>query len=54
MWNFCPFCGKPIEDGCHCMQDEAIEEKEFFEELEWRSSESAWQQDIIDMYRFER
>lgn len=54
MWNFCPYCGKPLEDGCRCIQDAEQYEKEAFEELEWRSSESAWQQDIIDMYRYER
>lgn len=54
MWNFCPFCGASLDEGCRCIQDAERDEAEALAELEWRSLDSAWQQDVIDMYRFER
>lgn len=36
-------------------QNEAAEARaERFAELEWESLASSWQQDVIDMYRYER
>lgn len=36
------------------MNEEEQYKAERLAEIEWRSMESAWQQDIIDMYRRER
>lgn len=52
--RFCPYCGTALSDGCNCAQ--AIEEykNEFIEELEDRQYRTAWQQDLIDLHRYER
>ena len=52
--QFCPYCGRPLSEECECEQFAADEEEEMFKELEWRSMENAWQQDIIDLYRREK
>lgn len=36
------------------LRDKAEYERELIEELEERQMHTAWQQDIIDLYRFER
>ncbi len=51
---FCPYCGKPLSDGCECERLAADEAEEMFAELEERSMRNAWQQDLIDLYRRER
>ena len=51
---YCPYCGQLLEEGCDCEREAAEYERERFAELEERSLENAWQQDIIDLYRFER
>lgn len=53
-FRFCPYCGSPLSDGCHCMQEAAEYEAELVEELEERQLRTAYQQDLIDLYRFER
>ena len=52
--RFCPYCGEPLENGCDCAREAAEYEAERLEELEERSLAYAWQQDLIDLYRFER
>lgn len=52
--QYCPYCGEPITLGCECERVAAEEQQALFEELEERSLENAWQQDVIDMYRRER
>lgn len=52
--RFCPYCGAPLFEGCTCEREAAEYEAELIEELEERQLRSAWQQDLIDLYRFER
>lgn len=52
--RFCPYCGQPLSEGCDCARDAAEYEAELLEELEEQSLATAWQQDVIDMYRRER
>lgn len=52
--RFCPYCGAPLEDGCDCAREDAEYESEMIEELEERQLRTAYQQDLIDLYRFER
>lgn len=51
---FCPYCGTALSEGCNCAQEIEEHKKELIEELEDRQSLTAWQQDLIDLYRFER
>lgn len=51
---FCPYCGLPLSEGCDCEREVAEYEAELLEELEDRSLATAWQQDLIDLYRYER
>lgn len=51
---FCPYCGLPLSEGCECGRLAAEEAEEVFAELEERSMMNAWQQDLIDLYRYER
>lgn len=52
--RFCPYCGQPLSEGCDCEREAAEHEARMIEELEERQLMTAWQQDVIDMYRFER
>ena len=52
--RFCPYCGALLEDGCDCAREAAEYEAEMIEELEERQLRTAYQQDLIDLYRFER
>lgn len=52
--QFCPYCGIPLSEYCDCAREAAEEEARVLEELEERSLANAWQQDLIDLYRFER
>lgn len=52
--RFCPYCGLPLSEGCECAIEVAQYEAELLEELEERQLASAWQQDLIDMHRYER
>lgn len=52
--RFCPYCGLPLSEGCECSIEVAQYEAELLEELEERQLASAWQQDLIDMHRYER
>jgi len=52
--QFCPYCGEPLENGCDCEREAAEAEAELVEELEERELMYAPQQDLIDMYRYER
>lgn len=51
---FCPYCGLPLSEGCECARHVAEYEAELLEDLEERSLQNAWQQDLIDMHRRER
>lgn len=50
--RFCPYCGAPLSDGCDC--ELAEYEADLIDELEDRQLATAWQQDLIDLYRRER
>ena len=52
--RFCPYCGALLTDGCECARELAEYEEELIAELEERQLATAWQQDLIDMRRFER
>jgi hypothetical protein len=52
--RFCPYCGAPLTDGCDCERELAEYEADLIEELEDRQLTTAWQQDLIDLYRYER
>lgn len=52
--RYCPYCGELLSAGCDCERELAEAEADFIEELEERQLAYAWQQDIIDLYRFER
>ena len=52
--RFCPYCGALLVDGCDCAREAAEYEAELIEELEERQLHTAYQQDLIDLYRFER
>lgn len=52
--RFCPYCGASVDDGCRCEIELSEYKEELLEELEERSLRTAWQQDLIDMYRYER
>ena len=52
--RFCLYCGAPLSEGCDCARELAEYEAERTEELEERQLAYAWQQDLIDLYRFER
>lgn len=52
--RFCPYCGTLLTDGCGCARELAEYEADMVEELEERQLRTAWQQDLIDLYRFER
>lgn len=51
---FCPYCGLPLSEGCDCEREVAEYEARLIEDLEDRQLMNAWQQDVIDMYRYER
>ena len=51
---YCPYCGELLSEGCDCAREAAECEAELIEELEERQGRTAWQQDLIDLYRFER
>lgn len=52
--RFCPYCGALLTDGCECARELAEYEEELIAELEERQLATAWQQDLIDLHRFER
>ncbi len=52
--KFCPYCGRPLNKGCDCAREASEYEAELIEELEERQLYSAWQQDLIDLHRYER
>lgn len=54
--QYCPYCGAPLEDHCDCAREAAEEEAEFIEDYENRPDVQLGyaQQDLIDLYRFER
>lgn len=52
--RFCPYCGALLSEGCNCERELAEYEAECAEELEERQLAYAWQQDLIDLHRFER
>lgn len=51
---FCPYCGLPLSENCDCEFQVALYKEELLEALEDRQLENAWQQDVIDLYRYER
>lgn len=52
---FCPYCGLPLSEGCDCEREVAEHgSAELLEDLEDRQLATAWQQDMIDLYRYER
>ena len=51
---YCPYCGEPLSDGCECERFAREEYEELIEEIEERQLETAWQQDLINLYRRER
>lgn len=52
--QYCPYCGKHLSEHCDCEREAAEYEAELIEELEERQLKTAWQQDLIDLHRFER
>lgn len=54
--RYCAYCGAPLEDGCECEREAARAREDFIDEYESRPDVNyGWaQQDLIDMYRFER
>lgn len=52
--RFCPYCGAPLADGCNYERELAEYEADLIEDLEERQLTTAWQQDLIDLYRYER
>ncbi len=52
--RFCPYCGTPLSEGCDCARDLEEYERDLIEALEERQERYAYQQDLIDLYRFER
>lgn len=52
--RFCPYCGEPISNGCDCEAEIAACRAEQIDDIEERQMETEWQQDLIDMRRFER
>ena len=54
MKMYCPYCGKLLEEGCECERLAYEEHESMMEEVEERQLRDAWQQDLIDLYRFER
>lgn len=52
--QFCPYCGAHLSEGCGCEREAAEYEAELIEELEERQLHTAYQQDLIDLHRFER
>lgn len=52
--QFCPYCGLPLSEECECEKLAAEDALYMRDELEERQLINAGQQDIIDMYRFER
>lgn len=54
--NFCPWCGRPLTEGCECARL-AAEEAEAKRERYYDDplvNYGWYQQDVIDMYRRER
>ena len=51
---YCPYCGNLWEEGCECERLAAEDYEAMVEELEERQLRTAYQQDLIDLYRFER
>lgn len=56
---YCPYCGKPLTEGCFCEDDARLDEEDYklwVEELEERQHKSGMyvQEDLIASYRFER
>ena len=51
---YCPYCGNLLEEGCECDRLAAEDYEAMVEELEERQLRTAYQQDLIDLYRFER
>jgi len=47
--RFCPYCGALLSDGCE--RELAEYEADLIDELEERQLATAWQQDLIDLYR---
>ena len=52
--RFCPYCGVPYSKGCDCEREIAEYNAAMVEELEERQLAYAWQQDLIDLRRFEQ
>ena len=53
---YCPYCGEPLDNGCHC-EREAVEEREqMIDDYENDPGvQYGWyQQDMIDLRRRER
>ena len=51
---FCPYCGELLENSCDCEREAAEAEADLIEKLEERQMMTEWQQDLIDMHRYER
>lgn len=54
--KFCEYCGTSLDEGCNCARELAEYQAEFLEELENRPETQLgyMQQDLIDLYKFER
>ena len=52
--RYCPYCGQLLDERCGCEREVAEAEAELIEELEERQLHTAWQQDLIDMHRYEQ
>jgi hypothetical protein len=54
--QYCPYCGKHLNEGCTCEADAAEIHNRFVEDYENRPDvQAGWaQQDLIDSYRRER
>ena len=54
--QYCPYCGNPLENGCHCEEEAEREHEERIEELEERQHASGFYafQDLLEMYKSER
>jgi hypothetical protein len=52
---YCEYCGRPIAEGCNCLEAAEEEHKRFLEEYESDPlvTYGWYQQDVIDMYRGE-
>lgn len=54
--QFCQYCGGSLEDQCECERIAAEDMAQFIDDYEdGHEAHAAWaQQDVIDLYRFER